>query len=93
MYSGGVGINREQHRHEQQDAMRAANSVCSLPRLRGRVGEGANSTSLSTYPLPIPPPQSGEGTTSSAPPNYPCSTNENYPSNLASRSQWMTPTL
>src|SRR5262249_42916960 len=31
-------------------------------RLRGRVGEGAASTNLVVCPLPVPPPQAGEGT-------------------------------
>src|SRR5689334_13833202 len=38
--------------------MREALSVCSLPRLRGRVGEGVSAC----CPLPVPPPQAGEGT-------------------------------
>ncbi len=33
----------------------------SLPRLRGRVGEGDH-VSLDACPLPVPPPQAGEGT-------------------------------
>jgi hypothetical protein len=51
---------------------RAANSVRSLPRLRGRVGVGAcvhqsslmfaTRSSLHGCPLPVPPPQAGEGT-------------------------------
>jgi hypothetical protein len=42
---------------------RAADSVCSLPRLRGRGGEGAPCTLyLCACPLPNPPPQAGEGT-------------------------------
>jgi tripartite-type tricarboxylate transporter receptor subunit TctC len=43
------------------EAPRAASF--SLPRLRGRVGEGANSTALTRgkSPLPGPPPQAGEG--------------------------------
>ena len=48
----------------------AARSVCSLPRLRGRVGEGASlpdfgeevlRTNLCPCPLPVPPPQAAEG--------------------------------
>ena len=52
--------------------VRAANAVRSLPRLRGRVGVGAClhessfmlaiRSSLSACPLPVPPPQAGEGT-------------------------------
>jgi hypothetical protein len=46
----------------QWSTARAANSVCSLPRLRGRGGEGAPGTVyLCACPLPIPPPQAGEG--------------------------------
>jgi hypothetical protein len=49
---------------------RAADAVRSLPRLRGRVGVGACMheclsmlcTSLYVCPLPVPPPQAGEGT-------------------------------
>jgi len=37
-----------------------ARSVCSLPPLRGRVGEGvATSTNLAAYPLSNSPPQGG----------------------------------
>src|SRR5262245_35622166 len=43
-------------------AQRATNSVCSLPRLRGRGGEGRTSADLSACPLPNPPPFTGEGT-------------------------------
>jgi hypothetical protein len=47
----------------QRITTRAADSVCSLPRLRGRGGEGAPCTVyLCACPLPIPPPQAGEGT-------------------------------
>ena len=51
---------------------RAADAVRSLPRLRGRVGVGAcvhksllmlgTRDSLDGCPLPVPPPQAGEGT-------------------------------
>src|SRR6476469_3824185 len=41
----------------------AAGSVHSLPRSRGRVGEGATAHSgARTCPHPVPPPQAGEGT-------------------------------
>jgi hypothetical protein len=47
----------------QWSATHAANSVCTLPRLRGRGGEGAPCTVyLCVCPLPNPPPQAGEGT-------------------------------
>jgi hypothetical protein len=41
-----------------------ASSVRSLSRLRGRVGEGVGfcTRSLVACPLPVPPPQAGEGT-------------------------------
>src|SRR5947207_8204145 len=38
----------------------AADSACSLPRLRGR--EGEEEFVLRPCPLPVPPPQAGEGT-------------------------------
>src|SRR5262249_59603209 len=41
---------------------RAAISVRSLSRLRGRGGEGDACTNLDACPLPVPPPQAGEGT-------------------------------
>src|SRR5207253_9449072 len=41
---------------------RAADSVGSLPRLRGRGGEGVACTRLVACPLPVPPPQAAEGT-------------------------------
>src|SRR5262249_30861622 len=40
---------------------RAAHSVCSLPRLRGRAREGACTKIRAVRPLPNPPPQAGEG--------------------------------
>src|SRR6516225_7862542 len=43
--------------------MRATSSVCSLPRKRGRGGEGvAGSLYHVACPLPVPPPHAGEGT-------------------------------
>src|SRR5262249_51606270 len=48
--------------HEEQDAMRAADAVCSLPGLRGglgRVGEGASRCESFLCPLPIPPAEVG----------------------------------
>jgi hypothetical protein len=44
----------------------AANSVCSLPRSRGRVGERASKRESSRVPLPYPSPASGGGNTPSA---------------------------
>src|SRR5262245_12006549 len=55
------------------ESARATNSVCSLPRLRGRGGEGVSGyrrvqmnlfacpLDLVACPLPIPPPRAGEG--------------------------------
>src|SRR5260370_36426805 len=42
---------------------RAANSVCSLPRSRGRVGERASKRESSRVPPPYPSPASGGGET------------------------------
>src|SRR5207253_7960187 len=41
------------------ESARAANSVCSLPRLRGRGGEGVARTNIDACPLPVPPAEVG----------------------------------
>src|ERR1700730_6028887 len=51
-----------EHVFGELKSAQAANSVCSLPRLRGKGGEGVDGTNLRVHPHPNPPPQAGEGT-------------------------------
>src|SRR5215813_8913307 len=47
----------------ERESVQVTSSVCSLSRLRGRVGEGVNRMIYHVAcPLPVPPPQAGEGT-------------------------------
>src|SRR5262249_12619249 len=57
----GSFLAQSHRNYLKQKSSRAANAVCSLPRLRGRGGEGCPERPYHVAPPPCPSPASGGG--------------------------------